>query len=226
LESNDGRVHLEQVKHVLNAGKPVFIDKPIAGSLAETLQIFDLAAKMKVPVFSASSLRYGAGTQAVRNGSIGRVTGAETFSPVHLEPTHPDLFWYGIHGCESLYTVMGAGCQSVKRNVIEDGRVEVVGTWKDGRLGVFKQENGKERKGYGGFAQGEKGTAAVGTYDGYDVLLFAIVDMFRSGVSPVDAAETIELYAFMEAADESKRRGGAEVPLQEILEKARAASLR
>jgi len=222
LESNDGRVHLEQVTPVLKAGKPVFIDKPIAGSLADTIRILDAAQKAKVPLFCSSSLRFGKTTLAVRDGSIGKVKSAETFSPMSLEPTHPDLYWYGVHGCEVLFTVMGTGCQSVKRATTADGKVEVIGTWADGRTGIFRQENGADRKGYGGKAIGDKGESAIGSYDGYDVLLFEIVKMFRTGVVPVSAEETLELYAFMEAADESKRRGGAEVTLKEVLEKARA----
>ncbi len=222
LESNDGRVHLEQLKPVLAAHKPVFIDKPIAGSLADTIRILDAAKKANVPLFCSSSLRFGKAVQAVRNGSIGQVKSAETFSPAHLEATHPDLYWYGVHGCESLYTVMGTGCQSVKRGTTEDGKIMVTGTWSGGRTGIFREENGQDRKGYGGKAVGDKGEAAIGTYDGYDVLLYAIVDMFRTGKAPVSADETLELYTFMEAADESKRRGGAEVKLQEVLDKARA----
>jgi len=222
LESNDGRVHLEQVKPVLAAGKPVFIDKPIAGSLADTIRILDAAKAAKVPLFCSSSLRFGKNTQAVRNGSIGKVKSAETFSPMSTEPSHPDLYWYGVHGCESLFTVMGTGCQSVKRGTTPDGKVEVIGKWADGRVGIFRQENGQDRKGYGGKAVGETGEAPIGSYDGYDVLLFEIVKMFRTGVAPVSADEMLELYAFMEAADESKRRGGAEVTLQEVIAKARA----
>ncbi|MBC7820504.1 MAG: Gfo/Idh/MocA family oxidoreductase, partial [Planctomycetaceae bacterium] len=90
LESNDGRVHWEQIQPVLKAGKPVFIDKPIAGSLADTIRIMDAAKKAKVPVFGSSALRYGKNTQAVRNGSIGKVKSAETFSPMSIDPTHPD----------------------------------------------------------------------------------------------------------------------------------------
>ena len=230
LESNDGRVHLEQVKPVLAAGKPVFIDKPIAASLADTIRILNAAKKAHVPMFCSSSLRFGRATQAVRNGSIGKVKSAETFSPAHTEVTHPDLYWYGVHGCESLFTVMGTGCQSVKRGVTEDGKIQVTGTWEGGRTGIFREENGQagsvygtaNRKGYGGKAVGETGEAMIGSYDGYDVLLFEIVKMFRTGVAPVSAEETLELYAFMEAADESKRRGGAEVTLKEVLDKARA----
>ncbi len=222
LESNDGRVHWEQLQPVLAARKPVFIDKPIAGSLADTVRILAAAEKAKVPLFCSSSLRFGKATQEVRAGSIGKVKSAETFSPMSTEPTHPDLYWYGVHGCEALFTVMGTGCQSVKRGETADGKVEVVGTWSDGRTGIFRQENGQDRKGYGGKAVGEKGEAEAGKYEGYDVLLAEIVKMFRTGVPPVSAAETLELYAFMEAADESKRRGGAEVKLDEVIAKARA----
>ncbi len=222
LESNDGRVHWEQLQPVLAAGKPVFIDKPIAGNLADTIRILEAAKKANVPLFCASSLRFGKTTQAVRNGAIGQVKRAETFSPAELEPHHVDLYWYGVHGCESLFTVMGTGCKSVRRGMTADGKIEVTGTWEDGRTGIFREANDTDRKGYGGKAVGEKGESPVGSYDGYDPLLIAVVLMFREGVVPVSGEETLELYTFMAAADESKRRGGAEVTLKEVLDQARA----
>ncbi|TDU66538.1 putative dehydrogenase [Prosthecobacter fusiformis] len=221
LETNDGRPHLEQLLPCLKAGKPVYIDKPIAGTLVDAIKIFDEAEKAGVPVFSSSSLRFGKDTQEVRGGSIGRVMQAETFSPASLEVTHPDLFWYGIHGVESLFTVMGKGCVSVKRGLTEDGKIKVVGTWEGGRTGTFT-----EGKGYGGKAVGEKGEAAVGSSAGYDPLLVSIVHFFRTGVAPVSAQETLEIYAFMEAADESKRQGGAEVTLKSVMDKARAEAVK
>jgi predicted dehydrogenase len=217
LESNDGRVHFEQIKPVLAAKKPVFIDKPIAGDLADTIRILDAAKRAGVPAFCSSSLRFGRTTQEVRNGSIGKVKSAETSSPASIEKTHVDLYWYGVHGCESLFTVMGTGCESVKRGTTPEGKIMVTGTWDGGRTGIYR-----EGKGYGGKALGEKGEAAIGSYDGYDVLLFEIIKMFRTGVVPVSPQETLELYAFMEAADESKRRGGAEVTLKDVIDKARA----
>jgi predicted dehydrogenase len=234
LESNDGRVHLEQVLPCIEAHKPVFIDKPIAGTLVDAIKIFDASKKASIPVFSSSSLRFGKGTQAVRGGSIGKVKQAETTSPASLEEHHPDLFWYGIHGVESLFTVMGTGCQSVKRGTVTEevttvdkvtkkatkqtvSRITVTGTWAGGRSGTFT-----EAKGYGGKAIGEKGEAAIGTYDGYDPLLYSIVHFFRTGVAPVQPDETLEIYAFMEAADESKRRNGAEVTIKEVMDKALA----
>lgn len=216
IESVDGRPHLGQAKPVIMAQRAFFIDKPMAGSLRDALEIFRLAREAKVPVFSSSSLRYAKSTQAVRGGSIGKVTKAETFSPCSLEPHHPDLFWYGIHGVESLYTVMGTGCESVKHGMTADGKIEVSGSWPGGRVGVFREA----AKGYGGKATGEKGEADVGAYDGYHVLLAEVVKFFQTGVVPVAPEETIEILAFMEAADESKRQGGASVKIGDIMKKA------
>ena len=220
LETNDGRPHLEQIVPVLKAGKPCFIDKPIAGSLADCIAIFQLAAHYKTPVFSSSSLRYGINTQAVRNGAIGKVSGCDTYSPCSLEKTHPDLFWYGIHGVESLFTVMGPGLETVVRTQTANYEL-VTGTWKDGRIGTFRGIRAGAR-GYGGTAFGEKKTAPVGSYDGYAPLVVEIVKFFQTGSVPVSEEETTDIYAFMEAADESKRRGFEPVSVADVVEKARA----
>jgi len=216
LESVDGRPKVRQAIPVLDAGLPLYIDKPMAGSLADAIFIFDYAKKKGVPVFSSSSLRYGKKSQAARNGVIGKVMRAEVHSPCSLEVHHPDLFWYGVHGCESLFTVMGAGCETVERRTTADGKIEVVGKWKGGRVGIFR-----EGKGYGGFAKGTKGESEVGGYDGYAPLVVEAVKMFQTGKVPVEPAETIELFAFMEAADESKRREGKPVKISEIISQAR-----
>jgi len=218
LESVDGRPHLEQARPVIKARKPLYIDKPMAGSLKDALEIFRLAKQAGVPVFSASSLRYGKTTQAVRNGSIGKVLRAETSSPCHLEKTHPDLFWYGVHGVESLFTVMGTGCESVKRGTTGDGLIEVTGTWAGGRVGIYRENP----KGYGGTAKGERGESPVGAYEGYHPLVAEAVKFFRTGMAPVPPEETIEILAFMEAADDSKRQGGAEVKIADMLKRAGA----
>ena len=147
LETNDGRPHLEQARAVYKAGKPVFIDKPIAGSLRDAVAIQAEAKAAGVPMFSSSSLRYGENTQAARGGAVGRVEKCETSSPASIEPTHPDLFWYGIHGVESLFTVMGTGCQSVVRTT-ENGKIIVTGKWTDGRVGVFRENKDYVGKGW------------------------------------------------------------------------------
>jgi hypothetical protein len=218
LETNDGRRHLEQALPVLKAGKRVFIDKPMTASLDEAMAIFAAAREHKVPVFSSSSLRFMTKAQEVAQGKLGKVLGAETYSPATLEKTHPDLFWYGIHGVEALFTVMGKGCKSVTRFYTDNADI-VVGTWDDNRLGTFRGTRAGKAD-FGGTAYCEKGNTELGPFKGYDPLLVEIIKFFQTGVPPVSAEETLEILAFMEAADESKRQGGKPVTLESMRQKA------
>lgn len=219
LETNDGRPHLEQIVPVLKAGLPVFVDKPVAGSLTDAVAMYELSRHYKTPFFSSSSLRFSTGPQELRSGAQGKILGCSTYSPCSLEKTHPDLFWYGIHGVEMLFTVMGPGCKSVTRASSADFEL-VTGTWADGRIGTFRGIR-SGRSGYGGTAFCEKGIVPVGKYDGYRPLVVEIVKFFRTKQVPVSEEETLDIYAFMEAADESKRQSGAPVLLESVLQKAR-----
>lgn len=223
LESVDGRPHLNQATPALKSGKRVFIDKPVAGSLADVLRIFDLARKHNAPVFSSSGLRFSKGIAAARNDpKLGKVLGCTAWSPCEIETHHPDLFWYGIHGVETLYTVMGPGCKSVTR-AHSKGADVVTGVWADGRIGTFRGLRAG-RQDFGALVFGEKAITPTGGFTGYDPLVKAIARFLKTGQAPVRAEETIEIYAFMEAADESKRQGGAPVTLESVLKKARAAN--
>jgi hypothetical protein len=215
LETNDGRRHLEQVLPVLKAGKRVFVDKPITASLSDAVAMFEASKKYKVPLFSASSLRYIKGVEDLDKSTV---LGADTFSPATIEKTHPDLFWYGVHGVETLFTVMGTGCKSVTRTHTDQTDV-VVGTWADGRIGTFRgTRSGKHE--YGGTVYTVSGNKVLGPYAGYEPLLKEIITYFETGNVPVSPDETLEIFAFMEAADESKRQGGAPVTLASVMQKA------
>jgi len=222
LESVDGRPHLEQAKPVFASGKPVFIDKPVAGTLADALAIYRLASEHKVPCFSSSSLRFSPGILNIaRDERVGDVLGCDAFGPCHLEEHHPDLYWYGIHGVEILFTIMGTGCESVSRTQTPDGEL-VVGVWQGGRIGTFRGLRAGKSD-YGALVFGSKGIVPSGSYAGYQPLVVEIARFFQTGKPPVSAAETLEIYAFMEAADESKRQGGAPVTIKSVVEKAQAA---
>jgi predicted dehydrogenase len=221
LETNDGRLHLEQALPVLKAGKRLFIDKPIASSLADAMSIFEAAKKYNTPVFSSSSLRFNPGLRNIlQNKIVGNVQGTDVYSPCKLEKTHPDLFWYGIHGVETLYTVMGKGCKKVVRVHTNDTDV-VAGTWENDLIGTYRGLRG-EMADYGGTIFGDKSIATIPPYTGYKDLLIQIIQFFRTGIAPVNYEETLEICAFMEAADESKLRGGAVVNLDEMFSKAEA----
>jgi hypothetical protein len=213
LEEVDGRPHLEMARPVIEAGKPLFIDKPMAGSLADCIEIFRLARENDVPCFSSSSLRFSSGFQAARSGNspFGQIKSCTAWSPMSIEPHHPDLFWYGIHGCEILFTIMGPGCKTVTR----EAQDKVAGVWADGRTGRFEARNG-----YGAEVAGTKGSGNAGKYEGYKPLVIEICKFFKTGKPPVSMAETLEIFTFMEAADESKRQGGKPVSMEEVFQKA------
>jgi predicted dehydrogenase len=213
LESVDGRPHLEQARQVFRSRKPVFIDKPLAASLADAKEIARLARESGTPWFSSSSLRFAPGYQRlISDMSAGAILGAETYGPASLEPTNPGLFWYGIHAVESLYTIMGTGCVSVTMTSNEDFDL-AVGTWRDGRLGVVKGlRKGKED--YGALVFGEKNILHVPAGEvSYVPLIRQIMEFFKTGKSPVPPEETLEIMAFMDAAERSRRQGGVPVKL-------------
>ena len=211
ITSVDGRPHLEQARQVIAAGLPFFVDKPIAGSFADGLEIARLAKKAGVPWFGGSSLRWWKGMrEAIDPDKVGAILGCDAYSPCSLEPHHPDLFWYGVHGVEILYAAMGKGCQTVSRTSTPDTEM-VVGVWKDGRVGTFRGT----RQGSHGYGATIFGTKIDTTVEGhsYKGLVETMVQFFQTKKSPIDPEEMVELLAFMEAADASKAQGGKPVPL-------------
>jgi predicted dehydrogenase len=214
----DGNRHLEQAMPVFEAGKAVFIDKPFAGSLSDAYAIADAAKKFNIPLFSSSSLRYIKGVEEIAAGRVGSVIGAEAYSPAHLEEHHPDLFWYAVHGVETLFTVMGTGCVSVQRTFTKDTDL-VVGVWEDKRIGTFRGIR-KGQGGYGVSVFGEEGIAVLNEYAGYEPLLHKVCEFYESGQPPIPIEETLEIFAFMQAAEVSKEKGGISVDLKSVVQEA------
>ncbi len=220
IASIDGRPHIKQVKPVFAARKPVVVDKPVASSLQDVVAIFREARRTRTPLFSSSSLRYSPGIAGMsKDPKIGKVLGCDAYSNnVSILPDHPDLFYYGIHGTEMLFTIMGPGCKSVSRVHGETADI-VTGVWNDGRVGTLRGIL-QGRTGFGAMVFGDKGVGPAGKFEGYEPLVVEIAKFFQTRKPPVPAEQTLEIYAFMEAADESKRQGGQPVSVEGVLKKA------
>lgn len=214
IENVDGRPHLAEARQVIEAGLPMFIDKPIAGTYEDVLAIAKLAKAKNVPWFGGSSLRWWKGVRdAIDPKVVGDIVGCDAYSPCSLEEHHPDLFWYGVHGVEILYAAMGKGCKTVSRFHTEDTDF-VVGIWEDGRIGTFRGTR-KGSHGYGATVFGSKKTTTVEGHS-YKGLVQQIVNFFQTKKSPIDPEEMVEEYAFMQYSDESLKQGGKPVALPEI----------
>ena len=218
ITSIDGNKHLEQALPVLKAGKPLFIDKPLAASLSDAYAIVGAAKHYNTSMFSSSSLRYIGGVREIAEGKVGKVLGADVYSPAHLEEHHPDLFWYGVHGVEILYTIMGTGCTNVMRTFTQ-GTDFVVGQWENDRIGTYRGIRNGEG-GYGGTVFGDKAITTLGEYKGNSPLLVKMTEFYRTGSIPVSHEETLEIFAFMQAAEESKKIGGKSVSIKSVKQRA------
>jgi hypothetical protein len=212
LESVDGRVHLEQAKPVIAAHKRLFIDKPLASTLEDAREIARLASEAGVPWFSASSLRFNEIADTMK---FADATGVSTWGPGPLEPHHAlDLSWYAIHPIELLYTLMGPGCEEVSRTFTADADV-IVGRWKDGRIGTVRA-----LRPYGDFGavvfrpKQLVVQSRPHSTDSYRPLLVEVIKFFESGQPPVSNQETLEIFAFMDAAQRSKDEGGKPMRLR------------
>lgn len=121
-------------------------------------------------------------------------------------------------GVEILFTIMGPGCQTVSRAKGDTADL-VTGTWNDGRVGTFRGIL-RGQTDFGATVFGEKSIALAGKFEGYEPLLVEIAKFFQTGQPPMSVEHTLEIYAFMEAADESLRQGGRPVSVPGVLEQA------
>jgi len=216
IESQSGFAHLEKARPFLEAGIPTYIDKPFVIDVADGVEIKRLAEANGVPVFSSSSLRYAPEVVEVSSGAedVGAVVGVHAYSPAGLHEGNPGLAHYGIHGVEILFALMGPGCVEVSCMSEEGGEVSV-GRWADGRVASMRGTRAGAHA-YGFTVWGDKGVrlSGISTQFIYRELLKRIVEMFSTGVAPLDLDETLEIAAFIAAALESANNGGAPTKLE------------
>ena len=212
LTSVDGRVHLSQVREIVAAGKPLFIDKPLASTVKDAREIARVAKQAGVPWFSTSTLRYS--VIGMRSPFL---SGVYVWGPGPLDSRHQlEMSWYGIHTVEMLYTLMGRGCEEVTTS--SSTYADVVSCrWKDGRVGSLRVLRPYSAFGAVVFRKEspDKQVAEVSPLD-YSAapLMRDVVTFFRTGVPPVPNDETLEMFEFMEASQRSKEAGGKPIRLR------------
>ena len=172
------------------------------------------------PCFSSSSLRFSPAIAAMKDDpKVGDVLGCDAYGPCSLEEHHPDLFWYGVHGVEIAVHRHGDRLRVGHAGPDRGDRAGRPASGK-GAGSARSAASARARPTTGRLVFGTKGIAPSGGYGGYEPLVVEICKFFRTGKPPVRAEETIEIFAFMEAADESKRQGGKPVTIESVMAKA------
>lgn len=134
----DGRRHRALFEQIAPQGRPTFIDKPFATSVADAEAMLTLAGKHDLPLMSSSALRYADTFQtAMRDDRLGPIRGIDVFGPMALEGALPGLLWYGCHGIEMIVAAMGPGCRDIQVVGNENGEMHSL-TWDDGRLASYR----------------------------------------------------------------------------------------
>lgn len=238
IMSLDGRKHLAQATAVLNAGKRLYIGRPLAASMSDAVAIARVAERTKTPCWTSSQHRFSPGFIGMRNHpEVGKVLGCDVYGGCPTEPHHAEFFWHAVHSIETLYTIMGAGCETVRCTSTPFAE-DITGVWADGRVGTYRGIKKGAIK-YSATVFGDKGVSVAGIYGhgvpvkgvvptndkymGYEGIAIEMGKFFKGGAAPVIMDETLEIFAFMEAAHESKRQNGAVVRVADILEQARNA---
>ena len=192
------------------AHKPVFIDKPVAGSLADAIAIFELARETGTPCFSSSSLRFSPGIAGMRhNAKVGDVLGCDAYGPCATRRAPPRPLLVRRPRRRGTVHDHGHGLRAGVSHADRGDRSWSLGSGREaesGRSAVFGRVITITAR-----RSSERRELPRGGYGGYEPLVVEIVKFFKTGKPPVSAEETLEIFAFMEAADESKRQGGKPV---------------
>ena len=233
--SLDGRLHLQQATEVLKAGKRLFIGRPLAHNVEDAVAIYKLADELGVPVWSCSQHRYSPGFIGMRNHpEVGKVLGCDVYGGYDTKAAEADLFIRPIHSIETMYTIMGPGCVKVSCTSTPSTESYTC-VWEDGRVGTYRGIKQGAVK-YSATVFGDKGVSTAGVYGhgvpvggivptkdkymGYGGLAIELAKYLKGGDAPVSVEESLELFALMEAAEQSREKNGEFVPLEKLWENA------
>ncbi|PYI53600.1 oxidoreductase [Paenibacillus flagellatus] len=212
IATDKGNEHVERCRPFVEAGLPVFVDKPLADNERDLLAFADWVAQGK-PILSSSCMRYSKEFMPYRlsTSNLGELRFATITTPKSWER-------YGIHALEGIYPIFGPGFVSVRntgtneRNVVHLKHAcgaDIVAAAHADLYGAF------------GLLQlcGTAGHAFVpfqDTFYSFKSQLQAFVDYLRTGERPFPFAETVELMKLVIAGIRSREEGGREVRLSEI----------
>ncbi len=196
LLSVDGGQHVEQFSKIAPFGKPVFIDKPLALSVGEAEAIFKLANDYNIPIMTSSALRFAEDVRRVPKQTIVAV---DCYGPMP-KLSQWDYFWYGIHTVEMLFSWLGPGYKQVERCSISSNEL-FIATWYDGRTATIRGHKTDNSQFGATIHYADKSVAIQVQHNSkpyYASLLEEVIYFFKTGISPIDEKETMEIIRFIE----------------------------
>jgi len=212
IATDDGEDHVRRARPFIEAGLPVFVDKPMATNVADLNQFLRWHLDGKT-ILSTSGMRYMPETRQIaeRREQLGDLRWLTSLTSKTWER-------YGIHALEAVYPVLGPGFLSAQTNHHSGANVVHL----EHRSGV-PVTLAAISDAYGSFgavhAYGTKGDLALklaDTYTAFRAQLVAFIELLRTGKPPLPFSQTVELMAIIIAGSRSREAGGRVVKLREI----------
>lgn len=212
IATDDGDDHVRRARPFIEAGLPVFVDKPMATNIADLDQFCRWHLEGRT-ILSTSGMRYAPEMRRIaeQSGQLGDLRWITSFTCKTWER-------YGIHALEAVYPVLGAGFISVQ-TLHQTGADVVHLTHRSGQQVTLAAI----QDAYGSFgavhAYGTKGDLALkltDTYPAFRAQLVAFIEMLRTGRRPLPFSQTIELMSIIIAGIRSREQGGRVVSLREV----------
>ena len=207
-----GGEHAERARPFVEAGLPVFIDKPLCDNRKDLGIFRKWIVEEKKPIMSSSCMRY-----------------AKEFMPYHMRteelgqlrfvsmPMAKKWETYGIHALESIYPIVGPGFETIQnigtceRNIVhmthKRGIDIVIACIKDVQYGGALRLSG---------TAGNATILSNDTFYAFKAQLQAFTDFLRSGEYPFPFSETDELMRLVIGGIESREAAGKVIKLKDI----------
>ena len=213
IATDDGTDHVRRARPFVEAGLPVFIDKPMATTVEELRQFVQWHGAGSV-ILSTSGMRYSPEMRLSdeQKAHVGDLRWITSFTCKTWER-------YGIHALEAVEPLLGTGFLTVQAHHDAGGDVMHI-THQSG----VKLTLGALHDAYGSFGAvhlyGTKGDLPLkltDTYHAFRGQLVAFIDMLRTGTRPLPFDETVELMAVIIAGIRSREQGGRSIAVADIL---------
>jgi predicted dehydrogenase len=212
IATDIGDEHVSRARPFVEAGLPVFVDKPLVDN-ARDLAIFSDWVAAGKHIMSSSCMRYAKEFLPYRLSTheLGNLRFVSITVPKSWET-------YGIHALESIFPILGPGFLTARNTGTREQNV-VHCKHRCGADAIVVASADI----YGSFGClqlcGTSGNAHVvfaDTYFAFKSQLTAFVDFLRTGIRPFPFSETIELMRLVIAGIRSRNEGGREVELGEV----------
>ncbi len=209
LAPSNPEVHLQFAKEVFPLGKPAYVDKTFAPDLSVAGEIFRLADRHAVPVFTTSALRCSASLRGAAGAAAGRVRHMQAWGGGR------SFAEYAIHPLEMIVSVMGPDATHVRHVPDGKGQHAIHITYAGGRTAaVFL--NLDTQCPFQAMLSSDERTVHVHCQSDplFRDLGNMVLDFFQSGTEPVPRTETLAIRRILDAAEASDC--GCEIPLDAV----------